>query len=324
MSVETITWAKEQRCGCPYAKAVLLELANWARPNGICEFRRVRDITAVIEVSERTVQRALKRLEDQPKKGGLGLIQRVMQHGADGGQRANRFNLIGYIYRSDCQSPSDDMQSLVGRPLVRGRSDMPVTPKKNQESKQKDSPQSPRTTNQPISLKWQAPPVQELPTSAKAMAGQWPPATYLSEAEAYHQYWNALWAARVQSQHERIMKTATAESQESTRKSKVSNSPKLIGPPPAALAQVHEDGRSASLRQALRERVGEQRWTGIFAPAAYIFDLPGLKVFVSTTACQQVIETQFAGMLKSAAQSVEPAITWVRIEAEPRQFGASR
>ena len=81
MSIETIAWAKRQICGCPFAKAVLIELANWSRADGICEFRKVSDIANVTEVSERTVQRALKRLEDSPiaplHGGGCGRQSRM-------------------------------------------------------------------------------------------------------------------------------------------------------------------------------------------------------------------------------------------------------
>jgi hypothetical protein len=337
MSVETIAWAKEQKCGCPYAKAVLLELANWARPSGICEFRRVRDIASVIEVSERTVQRALKLLETRSEDHGLGLIRRIAQHRDDGGQQANRFELVGYIRRGDYQSPPADKLSQGGRLPVRGRSDRPVTPNMNQESNQTDSPQSPRFEKQlrkPIPPDWEVPSVQQLPTSARSLADRWPPAAYEGEAEAFHQYWqgtgqrradwNALWAARVQSQHERVIRLAKAGPIGLVQKPEAGNSSRKIAPPPNAIAQIQEDNRSACLRQKLRERVGEQRWADLFASAAYIFDLPGLKVFVSTAAAQQVIETQFSGLLRSAAQTIDPDITWVLIQAEAPKLMTSK
>lgn len=329
MSIETIAWAKEQRCGCHYAKAVLLELANWARPNGVCEFRRVRDIAAVIEVSERTVQRALKLLEADPKDEGLGLIQRVIQHREDGGQKANRFELVGYIYRGDCQSLPNDMQSPGVRPLVTGRSDALVTPKLNQESKQIDSPQGPRNPKylrQRISSEWLAPSVQELPTSSQSLAGQWPPSAYNQEAEAFQQYWlgtgqrradwNALWAARVQSQHERVMKVAKADNPHSAREPEPNDLSRTIKHIPTARAIVDEDDRSALLRQTLREKVGEQKWGELFAPAAYIFDLPGLKVFVGTTLAQEELESRYVRLVHAAAQSIDPEVTWVRFDTE--------
>ena len=97
MSSETSAWAKEQRCGDPVTKAVLMEIANWAKPTGICEFLSVKRIAEVVEVSTRTVQRHIARLEDlDPTAGGLGMIRRVERHRDDGGQWANAFELIGY------------------------------------------------------------------------------------------------------------------------------------------------------------------------------------------------------------------------------------
>jgi len=73
MSSETIAWAKEQTCGNPVTKAVLLEIANWARPNGVCEYLSVRRIAEVVEVSVRTVQRHIALLESTDvTRGGLG------------------------------------------------------------------------------------------------------------------------------------------------------------------------------------------------------------------------------------------------------------
>lgn len=97
MSSETSSWAKEQRCGDPVTKAVLMEIANWAKPTGICEFLSVKRIADVVEVSTRTVQRHIARLEDpDPTAGGLGMIRRVTRHRDDGGQWANAFELVGY------------------------------------------------------------------------------------------------------------------------------------------------------------------------------------------------------------------------------------
>jgi len=104
MSLEAVVWAKQQSCGCPHAKAVLLELANSACGDGICEFRMVADTARVVEISERTVQRALKRLEVSKVDGGLSLIQRVVRFGRGGGQQANHYELLGYIDPTDRES----------------------------------------------------------------------------------------------------------------------------------------------------------------------------------------------------------------------------
>lgn len=97
MSIETSTWAKQQRCGDPVTKAVLMEIANWARPDGVCEFLPVQRIADVVEVSARTVQRHIARLEDNDlDNGGLGMLRRVIRYREDGGQGSNGFELIGY------------------------------------------------------------------------------------------------------------------------------------------------------------------------------------------------------------------------------------
>jgi hypothetical protein len=97
MSSETIAWAKEQACGNPVTKAVLMEIANWARPNGVCEYLSVKRIAEVVEVSMRTVQRHIALLESpDATRGGLGLIRRIERYRENGGQDANCFELVGY------------------------------------------------------------------------------------------------------------------------------------------------------------------------------------------------------------------------------------
>lgn len=96
MSQETQAWAKTQKTGDPITKAVLLELCNWAKPTGVVEFLSLARIADTIEVSKRTVQRHLDKLEAPVEEGGLFLIRRVARHRDDGGQGANGFELIGY------------------------------------------------------------------------------------------------------------------------------------------------------------------------------------------------------------------------------------
>ena len=101
MSQETSAWAKEQQCGDCTLKAVLREIANWARPDGLVEFLSVRRIAEVVEVSPRTVQRAIAQLEprqtdDDPDEKRLGLIRRVERFREDGGQGPCGFELVGY------------------------------------------------------------------------------------------------------------------------------------------------------------------------------------------------------------------------------------
>ena len=55
-----------------------------------------------------------------------------------------------------------------------------------------------------------------------------------------------------------------------------------------------------------------------FNPAAFLFDVPGLKVIVSSSFAQEELETRYPSMMRAAAQTVEPDTTSIRIEAEPR------
>jgi hypothetical protein len=335
MSIETIAWAKKQRCGCPFAKAVLLELANWARPDGVCQFRRVRDIAYVVELSERTIQRVLHRLEDDSpadavtqKKAGLNLIRRVESYRADGGQQANSFVLVGYFRQGDRQSPPADKVSLGLCPSDRGGGDTVVTPEIEIESKKNDSPNAPkpaRRVRQQIASDWAAPPIEKLPSIARALASQWPIGAYEAEADAFFQHslgtgqrnadWNALWVSKVQTQHGAMMRAAKAGVRYPSREATIA--PRIKKPPLPVNARSQEDARSTRLRELLRTRVDQQLWYSLFEPAAFVFDVPGLKVVVSNSVAQEELETRYPSMMRAAAQSIEPETTWVRIEAEP-------
>lgn len=337
MSIETIGWAKRQTCGCPFAKAVLGELANWSRADGICEFRKVSDIAQVIEVSERTVQRALKRLEDRREDGGLGLIRRVTRVRKDGGQSANCFQLVGYIYPGDCPSPP-------GCPVDGGGGDYPVTPYMDLESnliKTPHSPPSRRKARAAIPPDWQAPALAELPATAQTLASQWPQGAYAAEAEAFHQHWlgtgqrgadwSALWAARVQERHAAVMRAVQAgvrfpmSAGAASVRVKAPAAPNP--PPPPVAAQAREDDRSARLRTMLREKVAESIWDRYLAPAALLFDAPGLKVYVPTAAGRDWLETNFTDKLLATAKAIEPGLQWVWFETEtrrPERVGAAR
>lgn len=337
MSIETIAWAKLQRCGCAHAKAVLLELANWARPDGVCQFRRVRDIAFVVELSERTIQRVLFRLEDDTpadkdtkKKAGLNLIRRVESFRADGGQQANSFVLVGYTRPGDRQSPSNDKPSRGLCQSDRGEGDSAVTPKIEIESEKKDSPKPPSRNKQSIASDWIVPSFANLPTQAKAAASQWPSGAYESVAEAFHQHWigtgqrredwNALWASRVQAQHIRIMQAAKSGVQFPATAFQTDDRKRILRPLQPVHSKSLEDDRSARLRQLLREKVNEQSWERLFDPAAFLFDLPGLKVFVGNTLVQEELETRYGRLVHAAAQSIDPEVTWVRFDTEQSQL----
>jgi hypothetical protein len=337
VSIETIAWAKHQRCGCAHAKAVLLELANWARPDGVCQFRRVRDIAFVVELSERTIQRILFRLEDNTpadkqtkKKAGLNLIRRVESFRTDGGQQANSFVLVGYTRRGDKQSPTGGQSSPSRCQSDGGEGDSAVTPIIKIESEKKDSPKSPSRNKQSIASDWIVPSIANLPTKAKAAASEWPSGAYESEAEAFHQHWigtgqrradwMALWASRVLAQHTGIIRAAKSGIQFPATAFQTEVKKRVLLPLQPVHSKTFEDERSARLRQLLRQKVNEQSWDRLFDPAAFLFDLPGVKVVVGNMLAQEELESRYLRMVQATAQSIDPEVTWVSFDTEQSQL----
>jgi hypothetical protein len=348
MSLETIVWAKQQVCGCPYAKAVLVELANWSRADGICEFRRVSDIAAVTEVSERTVQRALKRLEERQEDGGLALIRRLPRCRKDGGQQANRFELVGYRYPGDCQSSPTvvgpqklDSSAPQGRLIVTGGcqidgggGDHPVTPYKDLDSNLIPSPLTPRAKSawrRPIAADWCPAAIENLPEKARAFAAQWPTGTYVAEAEAFHQHWlgtgqskanwDALWASRILTLHCSISR-ASRGGNAVGHGAGAEECASLSLPEPAKSQQL-EDLRSAAVRDALAGQLSDISYARYVSPAAFVFDEPGLKVLVRSSIQRDWLESNLADVIHKVARHVEPGLRWVMIDVEI-QGGAQR
>ena len=225
MSAETSAWAKEQRCGDPVTKAVLMEIANWAKPTGTCEFLSIKRLAEVVEVSPRTVQRHIARLEDpDPTSGGLGMIRRVIRRRDDGGQSANSFELIGYepplalaqsaqrnpLRQSvtpprhadapPCQidrEPGDNHVTRLGDKIKNTLSppngvDVPQTIL-DQDLLGEGAPRPPdpagRERAHRLPADWQAPPLADLPPEARALAAQWPSGAYAAYAANFRGYW---------------------------------------------------------------------------------------------------------------------------------------
>lgn len=90
MSNEVQNWAREQRTGDPVAKAILVSIANWANPAGGECYPSIRRIAEDVEVSERTVQRHVARLEEG------GFLRRVERIRTDGARSSNGFEFPGY------------------------------------------------------------------------------------------------------------------------------------------------------------------------------------------------------------------------------------
>jgi hypothetical protein len=327
MSIETMTWAKRQVCGCTSVKAVLMELANWARADGICEFRRVGDIAVAVETSDRTVQRALNYLEAPKNEGGLGLIRRLRRRRKDGGQQANCFELVGYIYGGDIMAPPGDKLSPRGCHGVGGGGDTHVTPYIEIDKEKKESPHSPpraRSANAAIPGDWKPLAIGDLPEAARTQAIQWPGGAYAAQAEAFHQYWlgkgarranwDALWAARIQTIHSTVMPASHRGAGIFARQGALSVGQSCASQLSSVASQQAEDGRSARLRALLRPQVPEPIWARYFAPAAFLFDDDGLKVIAPTPATCAWIESNYARAIRTLADQIVPGDPWVRFD----------
>lgn len=105
MSFQAMAWAVKQRAGSSSSKLVLLSLANFANDNFEC-FPSIARIADDCEMSERTVLRAIKSLED------AGLVAHKKQ-GKNGMKTASRYFLNPQ--NSGCDTVSDRYDNLSNR-----------------------------------------------------------------------------------------------------------------------------------------------------------------------------------------------------------------
>lgn len=212
MSAETSAWAKEQQCGDRTVKAVLREIANWARPDGVVEFLHIARIAAVVEVSPRTVKRCIARLEEptieHPDR--LGLIRRVARFRDDGGQSASAFELIGFQPPFDLPpgdkmspppvahvTPPGDKMSREGvspvSPLKRDKHNSPPPPNGGVSPPLENSCDDGRDAPDPDCLPedWTAPPIDRLGPKTAALVRQWPPGAWEAVCETFRLHWQA-------------------------------------------------------------------------------------------------------------------------------------
>lgn len=218
MSQETQAWAKTQKTGDPITKAVLLELCNWAKPTGVVEFLSLARIADAIEVSKRTVQRHIDKLEAPIEEGGLFLIRRVARHRDDGGQGANGFELIGYDPPAGSpksprvtttpplvnKSPSPSQSVTEGGDTVVHRLGDKITPliipdgiiPPDDEIEGQGIDPEPAGVAEAEPVKphrlpadWQPPAVPELSDMARQLVEQWPAGAFQAVCETFRLHW---------------------------------------------------------------------------------------------------------------------------------------
>ena len=322
MAREVNDWAVERKVKGIALRHVFLHIASWAGADGFCKFRSVRDIAESVGSSERTVQRALDRLEAPVSEGGLGLIRRVSRHHANGAQRANGFVLVGYqagLGLGDSLSPAECQNDVGGRGQT-------VTPDSYKDSGKKDSPFKPPSPGRPrcaMPSDWQVPSVEDLPAWARKMASQWPGDAYAAQGEAFQQEalgrglrqadWNASWAAHVQKVHKQVMRSARAGGLFAVPAAPVAVPVHMPSP---VSAQGREDSHSARLREALKPDLPSRIWDRFFAPSAFLFTDPGLKVIAPSQSVRDWLETHATASLRTAGERIFPGLRWVTFEDE--------
>ncbi|MCE7797870.1 helix-turn-helix domain-containing protein [Sphingobium sufflavum] len=217
MSWEAEHWARQQRTGDPVTKAVLVGIANWMNPRGDECFVSVRRIADEVEVSTRTVQRHILRLEE------IGLLERIERQREDGGQGWSAFRFPTYKPvkvshvdppvilsrpRDNLSYPPDDVSyppddlTQGGRQPCHGEGDTAVTPESEERNKVKaplppkgggdgkaEHERAKRDRGERISETWEPPAIADLPSAVRAKARQWPDGAYHAEAEAFRDYW---------------------------------------------------------------------------------------------------------------------------------------
>jgi hypothetical protein len=172
---------------------------------------------------------------------------------------------------------------------------------------------------------WQVPPVEGLSAWARTMASQWPDNAYAAQGEAFQQKalghglrqadWNASWAAHVQKVHEQVMRSARAGGLFAVPAAPVAVPLPLPSP---VLAQEREDAHSSQLREALQRDLPSRMWERFFAPSAYLFADPGLKVICPNQSVRDWLETHATVCLRKAGGLVRPGLLWVTFEVEVR------
>ena len=304
MSQETQAWAKEVRTGDPVSKAVLIEIANWAKPDGSVEFLSLARLADVLEISKRSVQRHLNRLEFE-----LRFIRRSARHREDGGQGANSFELLGYqpplsaLDPRDRLSPPRDASVTPPRQNDHAPRDTAVTrlgdknilppsepdgsepPKGDElpigdaENQKEATPPAKRERAHGVRIdpNWKTPQIDELPESIQSFVRNWAQHEYLRQGEKFYNHWRAAsgrnaakrdWAATWRNW------LIEAEERGLIKRSVTgSGAPNRASSAENPLTPVPRDGEDAvseQIRARLVARLGKQAYTMWFAPCAVL------------------------------------------------------
>lgn len=85
----------------------------------------------------------------------------------------------------------------------------------------------------------------------------------------------------------------------------------------AATAKAREDATSKAIHEAMRQRVGQSNYDHLIAPAAIIYDSPGIVVTVASAAHLGLVEDRFQSAIMAVAQgAITDEVRWVRFAVE--------
>lgn len=294
MSQETQAWAKEVRTGDPVSKAVLIEIANWAKPDGSVEFLSLARLADVLEISKRSVQRHLNRLEFD-----LGFIRRSARHREDGGQGANSFELLGYqpplsVFdprdrlspprdagvippRQNGHLPRDTAVTRLGDKNILPPSEpdgseppkgdeLPLGDEKGEEAK----PPAKRGRSRGVRIdpEWKAPSIDDLPETIRPFVERWAEGEYLRQAVKFLNHWLASSgrnAAKRDWGRTWYNWLIEAEERGLTKRTTSPGPPGSPRTPQAAVAREGETELSEKIRANVSKRLGKvayQQWIG--------------------------------------------------------------
>lgn len=117
MSVAAITWAKAQQAPNAVAKAVLVFIADYADDDGVA-WPSLATLTNDLQVSKRTLQRAIRLLEE------AGLLLSDARYQGHGGQTSNRYCLA--MSGEGAKSADCDQSDMGPVPIVAPPYELPT------------------------------------------------------------------------------------------------------------------------------------------------------------------------------------------------------
>ena len=293
MSQETQAWAKEVRTGDPVSKAVLIEIANWAKPDGSVEFLSLARLADVLEISKRSVQRHLNRLEFE-----LGFIRRNARHRDDGGQGSNCFDLFSYpppfcVFhpvvcfsppgvpgapppRQNGHPPRDTAVTRLGDknilpPSEPDGSDAPKgdeLPLGDEKAEEAKPAKRERSRGVRIDPEWKAPSIEDLPETIRPFVERWASGEYLRQAVKFLNHWlassgrNAAKRDWARAWYNWLIE---AEERGLTKRSASPGRATNGSTSPTAIARDGETEPSKQIRARVSKRLGKvayQQWVG--------------------------------------------------------------